>query len=320
MAERLRLRGVVDDIVANPFYKLLSLAIAVGAWLYVQGGQTTDVKVRAAIEWKLPQGLATTEPLPATAQIAVRGTRSATRRATKADVRLTADVSDADVGEHSLDLASAEITGMPQGVSITGFSPSTVRIVLDTLSTRKVKVVPVVVGDPADGYSVVSTVVDPPVLNLVGPRILVSDIVSVSTKPIDVSGLAADVDQPVELDLPWGLEPQGGVLPRVKVDVEPVMEARIVDGVPVVVFGGDGVWFANTPTVQVTLQGPASEVRNIGPDDMVVYAHLPDEPARPRYDVTFGPREGPRLSVVHPGGDEVRVKAVRPAVVEVTRP
>jgi hypothetical protein len=312
--------GILRDLVANPTYKLLSLAIAVGAWMYVQSGQLSDAKVRAVIEWKLPPGLSTTEPLPATVMIGVQGTRSATRRAQRADVTVSADLSDAEVGEHVLEFGSLEVRGLPPAVHAVGFSPSAVRMVLDEQAVRKVKVQPVTVGDPATGYSVLAVTVEPAVIELRGPRVVMSDLRDVSTKPIDVSSLTADVEAPVELDLPWGIAPASGDPVRVRIDVEPVLEQRTFEGVPVIVqVPGFG---PSVPSVQVVLRGPAGALQDMDPDSVFAIARLPDapSPSRSSYDVAWGPPDGPRLEVVFPGDPAViQVTAVRPGRVEVVR-
>lgn len=310
------LRRILGGIISNPFYKLLSLGIALTAWLYVQGGQLTDVRLRAALEWKLPPGLATTEPLPASVMLTVKGSRSATRRAQRADVRIIADLSEVDVGEHLVDFSSLDIDGLPPTVAVVGYAPSSARLVLDETTTRKVKVTSIKVGDPPRGYAVADVSVEPSVVEIRGPRIVLSDLVEVRTKPLDVSGLTGDAELPVELDLPWGLRVVGGSWLRARVDVEPLVEARVYEAVPVTV-RAEG-WAPSHDEVQVTLQGPASQLQAIGADDIAVFVHLPDNPARSSYEASFGPKEGLRLSVVH-RGDDVSAVAVKPSVIQVVR-
>jgi hypothetical protein len=317
---RNRVKEVARGWMSNPGYKLASLVFAVIAWSYVQSGQPDEAKVRAALEWKLPPGLGTTEPLPQTVMVSVQGTRSATRRAERADVRLSADLSDADVGEHSLDFASLEVTGLPPTVSIVGFSPASVRTTLDQEAVRKAKANALIVGDPAPGYRVVSTTLEPHVVEIRGPRILVADLPDVRTKPIDVSNLSGDLDTQADLELPWGLHlaTPGGL--RAHIDIEPILEGRVMPGVTVVVRGQAVAshWTTDVETVEVTLQGPADTLRALTPEALVAWIDLDPNPTRTRYDAAFGPKEGRRLSI---GGlpPDVRVIAVKPPIVEVTR-
>lgn len=302
----------------NPFMKLGSLFIAVIAWMYVQGGQVTEAKVRASVDWRLPPGLTTTEPLPQTVAVQVKGSRSATRRAQRPDVAMTADLTDLGVGEHSVEIGSLEMTGLVPGVSVTGYAPSTVRLVLDSQTARKVRVKSVTVGDPVAEFSVIKTTIEPSVIEITGPRIVLSDLTEVSTRPIDVSGLSADIESSAELDLPYGVRLANGAEVRVKVDIEPLVERRTIENVPLIV--QNSAFRSDLTTVDVTLQGPAAVLRALGAGDVTAMVVLPDPPGRARYDIGYGPTDGPRLEILRNDSDEVKVIAVRPAIIPVARP
>lgn len=311
-------RRWLASAIENPFMKLLSLIIAIVAWLYVQGGQVTEAKVRATADWRLPPGLTTTEPLPQTVAVQVKGSRSATRRAQRADVTMTADLTDLAAGEHSVEIGSLEMTGLVPGVSVTGYAPSSVRLVLDSQSARKVRVKPITVGDPATGFSVTKTAIAPSVIEITGPRIVLSDLTEVSTRPIDVSGLSADMDLAAELDLPYGVKLASGSEVRVKIDIEPLVERRTIEKVPLLV--QNGAYRTDVTDVDVTVQGPAAVLRAISDGDLTAVVVLPDEPGHQRYDVGYGPTDGPRLDILRNDSDEVKVISVRPAIIQVSRP
>ena len=79
-------------IVANPWTKLLSFALATGTWLYVQGEEVHETRIKAQIAWTLPEDLVATEPLPTSATLTVNGKRSAARKARESAVRLVVDL------------------------------------------------------------------------------------------------------------------------------------------------------------------------------------------------------------------------------------
>ena len=51
-------------ITHNAGYKLLSALLACSIWLYVQGDEVADAKLKARLVWVLPTGLTTVEQLP----------------------------------------------------------------------------------------------------------------------------------------------------------------------------------------------------------------------------------------------------------------
>lgn len=313
-----RVQAVRDAVLANPVAKLGSLFIALVAWMYVQGGQITEAKVRVPVDWQLPRDLSPVEPLPQTVSVLVSGSRSATRRAQRGEASLTADLSAMDAGEHTVDLASFDLSGLTGGVSVGGFAPSSVRVVLDERAVRKVRVRPTTVGDPAAGFAVHRTSVEPAVVEIRGPRAALADVFEVATRPIDVSTLAADLEEPVALDLPFGLERAGGAEIRAKVDIEALVESRTLEGVPLLV--RNPAYLSATATVAVVLQGPKTKLRSLRPEDITAFVELPDGAKAQRFEVGYGPTSGARVRVVYPDMDELQVVSIHPAVLEVQRP
>ena len=88
--------------------------------------------------------------------------------------------------------------------------------------------------------------------------------------------------------------------------------------VPIQVWSESG-WTVDPTTVRIVMEGPSASLGAIAPQDVVAFVHLPDDPNRASYDVPWGPEEGMRLRILHPGGDEVRVASVTPSRVKVTR-
>jgi len=312
------LREVGRGLVRNPGYKLLSLAIAVVAWLYVQGGQVVEAKVRARVEWPHLESLLPVQPLPASVTLTVGGPRNATRHAQQDDVTIPVDLSGATAGQVTLDFSSLPIHGLPANVQVLKVDPPTIRFTLDEVAAKKVRVTPKLVGDPADGYQVVAADMTPPVVSIRGPRSVLEKVSAVPTLPVDVSGMAKDTEQRVELDLPRTVDLVTDENLRVSVDVEPRDTRREFSTVPVDVWRMDG-WRVDPETVKVVLEGPTAAVNAIDPQDVVVFVHLPDPPSRTAYDAPFGPTKGPRLRVLDGAGDDVRAVSVEPSTVHVVR-
>jgi YbbR domain-containing protein len=282
-----------------------------------------DGVVRGTVEWTQPPGLVAVEPLPLTVSVAVRGSRSAVRRAERADVRLRVDVSALQTGAHLVELSAYSLEGLPASVQAERISPSSVGFTLDEISARKVVVDPVLVGAPAPGFHVASALPDPLVVSIRGPRVAVQDRIEVRTRPIDVTGLDADASLPVRLDLPRGVELVGEEALEVVIDVEAEFVRRRVEKVPVVVWPGrgadEGDWRPDPEVVTVQLEGAATGLSRLADEEVVVFAHLPEEAPAARYPVRFGPTSGGRLRVLHGAGSGVNVVAVEPRQVELVR-
>lgn len=308
-------------LFANPWTKLLSVGLATATWLYVQGEEVQESRIKAQISWDPPlaETLTTTEPLPTQATLVVKGTRAATRRARDAAVRLVVDLSDLQVGEHTLEIGGLVPQGLSPSVELLGITPDVVRFTVDEVAARSVKVRPVLVGDPAPGFEVVESVVVPPVVEVRGPRGAVSGLAEVPTRPIDVTGLDRTGPRPVVLDLPRGVQLPEGVTVEAHLTVVSKVEQTRIEQVPVFVWGPPG-WRAAPDRVSVLLEGPAATLRAIARDEVAAFVHLPEAPDRDRYEAWFGPAEGVRVEVMQPGGDEVDVVAITPPSLQVQAP
>jgi len=292
--------------------------LALTAWLYVQGDEVHETRLKARVAWTLPETLTTTEQLPVTVTVMVRGTRQGVRAAEASTVIVPADLSDFSVGEHVVDLGSMGVRGLPAGVEVLSVLPSAMRFVLDEVATRKVELDAELVGDPAPGFEVASVTLDPPVVEVSGPRVVLADLPSVATKPIDVSGLAADTIVDVSIDPPRGVFVVDDAQPRAAIRMVPMVERKVLEGVPVYVWRSYE-WVPTVAMVEVTVEGPAEALRSMGTEHVVAFVHLPDRPGAASYEAAYGPTEGLRLRVLHPGGEGVEVVEVTPNRVKVER-
>lgn len=295
-------RQVLDTLIANPWMKLLSFVIATVTWLYVQGEEVREDRVKAQIAWSLPSDLVATEALPTSAHVVVRGTRSAVNNAHKSAVRLVVDVSDLSAGEHEVDLAGIPAEGLPPSVERLAVSPAAVRFELDKVAAHSVRIRAVLVGEPAPGYSIGEAITDPQVIEVRGPRETVSSLREVLTRPIDVSGLDGDVERVIELDLPRGVDLSGAATVRAEIHVRSSTEQRRIEGIPVFVAGGGK---ASPDRIDVVLEGAAQELRAVEVDQVVAIVRLPNA-LESELEVWYGPNRGPRVEVLHPGATTVR--------------
>lgn len=312
------LRDLWSWLRSNPQYKLLSLALAVLAWSYVQLEQVGEGSLRARVVWKLPDGLMAVEQLPSHVNLTVRGTHADVRVARARPVRLPVDLGAIGVGEHHVEFGAFRPEGLPDTLEVLGQSPSAMTITLDEVAERKVAVAPVHVGEPAPGFMVDSVVLSPGVVTVSGPRGLLASMVDAKTHPIEVTGLSGDTVVPVDVDLPRSVTVAGGARLEAIISVVPVKERRALNAVPVMVWQQTG-WVARPETVEVTLEGPAAALARVAQDEVVAIVHLPDQPDQSSYEAAWGPRDGVRLRVLHGAGDAVEVVRMDPPRVVVER-
>lgn len=301
-----------ERVFGNPHYKLVALLAAVVAWLYVQSDEVATGQLKAQVEWRLAEGLVSVQTLPRTVALRVRGTRAAIRRARNHDIDMQVDLRDAGPGEHTLDLASFPVEGLEEGLEVLSRTPSGVTLSIDKQVSRKMEVSARIVGKPADGMAVRRVTLRPGVVEVSGPASVVGRFDGITTEPIDVGGRANDFDAPVALGLPATLQADVGEV-RAQVQLVALNEQRVIEQVPVKLWNRSGAVRPAFATVELT--GPSAMVRDLEPEDVVVFLHAETG----SQSVTFG-QEGPdRVRVLHGAGPDVRASAIQPTTFEVSR-
>lgn len=310
-------RAATDD----PVYKTLALLLAIAAWLWVQSQETDTALVRVNLDYDLPEDLVNVEPLLTSATVIAQGPRLAIRRAQTERPELTIDVSDQPVGRLDVSLDANAIENLPSGLTVVGFNPEKVTVRLDEKVQRPVPVTLRIVGKPADDHDARGKrTVEPQLVQLEGPRVLLDAIEAVRTLPVDITGWSETQTVEVGLDVPRGLSLAGEWSGTAEIPIVPLTSNRTVQDVPVVVVNARG-WVAaeGYETISVRFEGPNDELRAMNSDDIIARVTIPAEPDRDRYRATFQAARAPRLDVSYPASKTVVRITTTPPPVEVEK-
>jgi YbbR domain-containing protein len=217
---------MLRTLVSNWEVKLLSLALACIVWFFVVSAERSQITMVAAVEYV---GLAAGKVLVGqrrdSVELEVEATRWAAARLTPASMRLRIDLAALPEGESTVRL-SREVVEVPPGVRVIRISPAWLRVSLAAAVTRPVRVVPHVRGTPAEGYTMRRMAVDPPVVQLKGPRSTIDVWDTVDTDPVDIAGRQQTVTQTVPLVLPDAVFPITERTVVVTVDIRPEESMR----------------------------------------------------------------------------------------------
>ncbi|MDH4164367.1 MAG: CdaR family protein [Nitrospirota bacterium] len=171
--------------------KLISLVLSVTLWFYVTSKGKTEISFTVPLELRnIPQGLAVVGDVPATLEVRVQGQERLLRDGNVGrKIAGTLDLSQAREGENTLRLSPDDIR-RPSGMSVTHLAPYDIRVSLERLIKRSVRLRPVFTGEPAGNLRVVSFSVTPPRITVEGPVRAMKGLTALPTLPIDVSGLS----------------------------------------------------------------------------------------------------------------------------------
>ncbi len=102
-------------------------------------------------------------------------------------------------------------------------TPSLIELLVSIVPEMPSKTVPVIPhlnGQPAAGYTIIMTIVEPPELTITGDLALLNTISQVSTKPVEINGAQGDVYTDAAPELPSGVTADRQAL-QVLVKIEP---------------------------------------------------------------------------------------------------
>lgn len=177
-------------IFNNWGWKLLSLAIAVIVWTLVASEPELSTFATAHIQFKnLSSNLELASTPETSILLELRGPSGVLGSLGEGGGKSPAvilDMAGITPGEHTFAIGPGNVS-LPRGARIVRATPSQVRFDFDRPLTRDVPVSVRFTGEGHNGYHVASFGVDPPKLEIVGPRKRVQAVTSVLTDPIDIS-------------------------------------------------------------------------------------------------------------------------------------
>jgi len=141
----------METLRASWHFKLLSVVVAIGLWVFVQGTQnpnTTQYVNCPVTAVNVPSDLAVIEIAPTEVQVRVRGRAHRLDVANFDEMRMVADLRKAETGEQD---AALMPEGVPSGVQVLSYSGTAV-VKLDKIIERTKPAVVDQTGRPARGY------------------------------------------------------------------------------------------------------------------------------------------------------------------------
>jgi len=204
----------------------------------------------------LPDGLSASAAVATPSEVTVTGPRTQVERVVSALARVRIQPAGLDVNEE-VDLIAVD--GRAEPVSQVDLAPQSAHVRIDVSSsstTRTIPVSPVVAGDPATGYEIVSAAADPALVTVQGDAATLADITTLSTRPVSVAGARDDVVKTVALDLPAGVTVGGATKAKVTVQVRERKGTRSLSaGIRIVGARDDREYLLSVDQVAVTLGG-----------------------------------------------------------------
>jgi len=186
--------------------KILALLSAIVLWFFVVGIENNSYRFPDDLDIQalnVPQGMSVTNDL-GKAKIRIRADQEVITNLVKSDFDLSVDLRKAQEGEQQLPVIA---TSKNVKVTILKVDPATVRVVLEPVTQKEIKVKAVVSGNPAKGYSVEAIEVSPATVQISGGKTLLSTLTAIDAR-VKLDGTeSTNFKQNVILKIPDTISP-----------------------------------------------------------------------------------------------------------------
>jgi YbbR domain-containing protein len=177
--------------------KVVSVVLAALLWLIVSGEQTVERVLRIPLEYtNIPAQLELVGDPPTVVDVRVRGSSGTLGRLSSGELAAVLDVRSPRPGQRLYHLTGSDVR-TPFGVDVVQVTPSSIALFFERSSAKTVPVLPVLEGQPADGYMVERVAADPPRVEIVGPSSSLKMLSSAVTEAVSVQGASEDVIETV---------------------------------------------------------------------------------------------------------------------------
>lgn len=205
----------------------------------------------------LELGATTVDP----AEVAISGPASVLDRVTEARANVQIQPTGINVNE---DVRLVPVDALGDAVGQVNVKPATARVTIPVFSDRESKTLtisPLITGDPAPGFMLVSTTVSPHVVTVEGDIDELDPLVRIDTEPVSIVGLSANETFETTLALPTGVVALDVETVRITVTVRPVTATRTYEvGLDLIGARPDRRYSPSTDQVLITLGGSVADL------------------------------------------------------------
>ena len=265
-----------DYVLENTGLKVLALLITGVLWLSVASRPVSQVALNGAIRFNLPESpvLTVTKYDTLSARVYLEGPREALDTLRAGQLTVTADMSAVEPGVRVIPLkVEPDRNGLPTNVKVTDIEPREIRVTVERMTEREVPITPRWEGEPPPGSEVVDWHINPPSVKIAGAESQMREVTGVSTETVRLTDKTGTFSELVAIDIGYpnlNLTEDSPRKVMLTVTVAEVRRERVIDDVPVAVFGAPPRARAIPRFVKVTVYGARSTLAEMTAADLNV--------------------------------------------------
>src|SRR5215471_182722 len=251
-----------DYVLENTGLKVLALLITGVLWLSVASRPVSQVAMNGAIEFNLPESHAVSKYDTLTARVYLEGPRETLDSLRAGQLTVTADMSDVEPGVRVIGL-KVDPNRLPANVRVKEIEPPTITVTVERVVEREVPVTPRWEGDPPPGYQVIDWQITPSTVTIAGAESQMKELTRVSTETVRLTDKISSFAEKVAIDIGSPNFTISEDSPRkviLQVTIEEARKERVIENIPIVLFGAPSRAKSFPRAVNVTLYGARSAI------------------------------------------------------------
>lgn len=303
-----------DYVLEHTGLKVLALLITAVLWLSVASRPVSQIALNGVpIEfrnWPESPNLTVSKYDTLLARVYVEGPRDVLDSLRPGQLSVTADMSGVEPGVRVIPLEVAP-SSLPANVRVKAIDPPRIKVTVERVIEKEVPIIPRFEGEPPQGYQVIDWQITPATVNIGGAESQVREITEVSTETVRLTDKTESFSQQVAIDIgspSLSLSSSSGGKVMLQVNIGELRKERVIDNVPVVLFGAPARARVIPRFVRVTIYGPRSAVDAMTLEDVNV-------------GIDYQPGAGvftPRVTLSPGFAERVVVRSVEPQKVRVS--
>lgn len=303
----------------NLLLKVSSILLSIVVWTMVRGEvRTTKVFHRMVYQLEIPSSMGVVEKSVRSLKITLAGPRDIMRDTLKNSIRIVHRLKGIQgPGAIQFQLTSEDFI-LPAGVELLDVYPKYLKVVLDRLIDKELKVKSQFVGNPGQGFQVREHSVNPTIVKVKGPEGKLQKLTEIETQPILLTGRTRSFIQTVALKpLLDDVHHEKVQYVDVYVKIQTQLSKKTFEPVGLMTLQGskgEPVRFEPS-TVKVILEGSGDFLQKISDADIRAYVDVADlKSGKYQLPVNVLPLQGASVVNVYPHVVEVEVIGTLEAV------
>lgn len=260
---------IISIFTENILLKIVSLSCALTLWTWVQNQTVEEISLKALITYNYPENLSIVNIPRQSVTVLLEGPQALVRGLKETSLEVYVDSSDAAKGTTSYEFSTSSISNIPTGFRVLRISPPSIDVEFDTTMTRELRVLPNIVGAPADGWELREVNIEPPNVTLRGATKVISNMDSIKTEVIHIDDSRGSLSKNVQIVQPQTLSLNNQVVyVNVQMNIDTVFTTKSFANIPILL--RDQGWTVEPKYATIDIEGAAKDLEDLRAEQITI--------------------------------------------------